>query len=991
MLDDEPGSAQSFAVWKAWALLAGIFLMLALGVTLYTKFTSVDVVPLQVAGSAGTANEVVGRRVHDFKVALGWDFVLIVAYTSAFAAACWLGLKVFWTHLLRRAAGVGLALAVGAGVLNAGQDVVLLIAVRDPAKAANWLFRIAQGLSFAKFSALLVASIVGVFASSTALGRLVLRSHVRRAFEPFVGYNKGDPTLIAAPPPERPTPIELTLVRKGAGNSATSHWEEDWKVPPGRPPAQIGICVSGGGVRSASVTLGALQSLRQCGQLARARYLVSVSGGGYMAGAFQLALKTSDDGTQATLAKPSDVLDPGSGEEDHVRRHSSYLSDGPRQWLTALGVLFRNLMASFFVIALFVATLGIAVGWFYRVTHIAELHALRPLFLLHQPKPPKPRLKPPGFPIPTAGVTALIVTAAVLTAVAYLVRAFWVSWTGRGSSRLNKLVGATAGVTALFGTFGAALPALVWMSAWLTWHTGFQTTPGTVASTGTVTVLLSYFGTLAATLWRKRKKLAGGASGTLSFFSKKLTTQVVPNSMVQMLIIWVSLILIFLVLLVTSGWVASSGADRSPWAFAPLAAFGLLAFFLDQTAMSLHPFYRSRLATAFAVRRAERNGQVVALPYDYETEGTPLSKYAKRVEPEHHVGNPAPAQEDNVERFPQVIFAASANLTGQEPTPPGRRTVSFTLASDYVGGPQIGWARTDKLEKVVSPSLRRDLTVQAAVAVSGAAFASAMGAQTRFYEVFLALSNARLGAWLPNPGFLDIKTHRIEDWMTPGLPRLRRLSYFAREILGVHPRTSRLLFCTDGGHYENLGLVELLRHRCRLIYCIDASGDTPPLATTLAQATTLAYEELGVVIELHDPFKLVPGAADPIEPESPLSALNARLSADVVCIGDITYPDPVRYPDEDGGYVSEKGTLILAKSNITPQVPYELLSFALEDSAFPRDGTADQWFNAAQFDAYQGLGRFLGRKACEAAREAKAIDGNGRPLAPRSSGGANEG
>jgi len=257
------------------------------------------------------------------------------------------------------------------------------------------------------------------------------------------------------------------------------------------------------------------------------------------------------------------------------------------------------------------------------------------------------------------------------------------------------------------------------------------------------------------------------------------------------------------------------------------------------------------------------------------------------------------------------------------------------------------------------------------------------GAQTRFYEVFLALSNARLGAWVPNPAFLRLKTRRIDDWMTPGLPRLRRLSYFAREVLGVHPRTSRLLFCTDGGHYENLGLVELLRHRCRLIYCIDASGDSPPLATTLAQAITLAYEELGVVIELQQPFRLVPGGADhPIEPQSPLSALNARLSSDVVCVADITYPEPVSYPAEEGGYTTDKGTLILAKSNITPHVPYELLSFALEDEAFPRVGTADQWFNAGQFDAYQRLGRFLGVQACKAARRVKAIAEDGGPLPP---------
>jgi len=215
------------------------------------------------------------------------------------------------------------------------------------------------------------------------------------------------------------------------------------------------------------------------------------------------------------------------------------------------------------------------------------------------------------------------------------------------------------------------------------------------------------------------------------------------------------------------------------------------------------------------------------------------------------------------------------------------------MAADWVGGPQVGWVRTADLEKVAGAVICRDLTVQAAVAISGAAFASAMGSQTRFYEVFLALANCRLGAWLPNPYYLWLKSRLYDDWTVPGLPSRRRLSYFAREILGLHPSINPLLLCTDGGHYENLGLVELLRHKCRVIYCIDASGDSPPLATTLAQAVTLAREELGVVIQLANPLDLVPGAATPLKPTSPLAQLSARLSRKAVCVGEITYPEMV--------------------------------------------------------------------------------------------------
>ena len=99
-----------------------------------------------------------------------------------------------------------------------------------------------------------------------------------------------------------------------------------------------------------------------------------------------------------------------------------------------------------------------------------------------------------------------------------------------------------------------------------------------------------------------------------------------------------------------------------------------------------------------------------------------------------------------------------------------------------------------------------------------------MGAQTRFYEIFLALANVRLGTWLPNPWFVALKSQHLNDWTVPGLPARRRLSHLAREIFGIHPSWARMLLCTDGGHYDNLGLIELLRLRCGPIYCFDASG-----------------------------------------------------------------------------------------------------------------------------------------------------------------------
>jgi hypothetical protein len=336
-------------------------------------------------------------------------------------------------------------------------------------------------------------------------------------------------------------------------------------------------------------------------------------------------------------------------------------------------------------------------------------------------------------------------------------------------------------------------------------------------------------------------------------------------------------------------------------------------------------------------------------------------------------------------RFPAVSFAATANIGGQDRTPPGRTAVPFMLAYDYIGGPATGWVRTDFLQAVAGKRLRRDLTVEAAMAISGAAFASAMGSMTRFYEVFLAISNARLGAWLPNPYFVQLKLANLEDWTVPGLPDTRRLSYFAREIFNIHPSTSRLLLCTDGGHYDNLGLVELLRRRCRRIYCIDASGAMPPLNDTLAGAITLAREELGVEVTLTDEaFELVADGWDQLKPAEPFTALNARLSKNTVTIGNITYPEvpcrPRHAGDAHSRHEETRGELIFAQAVLTPDMPYQLLDFPQDDPGFPHDSTGDQWFNAGQFDAYQQLGHFIGQEAAQ--RPAAAVGAHPLPAQP---------
>jgi hypothetical protein len=518
---------------------------------------------------------------------------------------------------------------------------------------------------------------------------------------------------------------------------------------------------------------------------------------------------------------------------------------------------------------------------------------------------------------------------------------------------------ATVGITAVVAGYAVVVPAVVWAMARLTWTTGIENPVPAASFTAVVTTLLTWFGALAGTTWRRTERLKasgaklGGLGGLLGRGRGEVVERQVATGLGQTVIVWAVHAVLTFVFVFVAAWTTAAAHRWPPWlGLVLLAALVGAGFLIDQTWLGLHPFYRTRLASAFAVRRAAMpDGGVGALAYKIE-EPTTLSSYGARSD-----------------GFPQVIFVAAAALSGQSRTPPGRRAVSFTLSGDYVGGPDVGWVRTSFLEDSCKPALQRDVTVQAAMAVSGAAIASAMGRHAGAVQRLLALSNVRLGTWLPNPAFLAALGRKTTDWRTPRLPNARRLPYQLREIVGAYPAEGRMLLCTDGGHWENLGLVELLRHRCRTVYCIDASGDAPPFATTLAEAITLAYEELGVKITLHEPTGLVPGSAEPLPPEAVLERLNARLSRHAVVHGTIEYPEPFSV---DGGKPSSKGTLIVAKALLTRDMPYELLTYALKETAFPRQSTGDQFFDHAQFDAYRALGHHIGLAALDEAAKAEA-------------------
>ena len=138
---------------------------------------------------------------------------------------------------------------------------------------------------------------------------------------------------------------------------------------------------------------------------------------------------------------------------------------------------------------------------------------------------------------------------------------------------------------------------------------------------------------------------------------------------------------------------------------------------------------------------------------------------------------------------------------------------------------------------------RTGISLGTALTISGAAASPNMGYHSSpIVGLVMTLFNVRLGAWLGNPGRpAGDKTFDSEG------PRLsaRSLMY---EALGLTDSKKPYVYLTDGGHFENLGLYELVQRRCRLIVVSDASCDPDFEFEDLGNAIRKIRIDLGIEI-----------------------------------------------------------------------------------------------------------------------------------------------
>jgi hypothetical protein len=189
-----------------------------------------------------------------------------------------------------------------------------------------------------------------------------------------------------------------------------------------------------------------------------------------------------------------------------------------------------------------------------------------------------------------------------------------------------------------------------------------------------------------------------------------------------------------------------------------------------------------------------------------------------------------------------------------------------------------------------------------------------------------------------------------------------RITYLFREIFGIYRMWDRFLYISDGGHWEDLGLVELLRRGCTEIYCFDGTGTPAERFHSLAEAIAIARTDLGVefdattteIIEALRPSRIPLLAGDRLSVAgTELSMqLDTRLEAPashaIVCF---------EYPN------GRRGKLVYCRLGVTAENSLDLRSFQERDPIFPNHSTVDQFFDHEQLEAYRRLGFETARAA----------------------------
>jgi len=387
------------------------------------------------------------------------------------------------------------------------------------------------------------------------------------------------------------------------------------------------------------------------------------------------------------------------------------------------------------------------------------------------------------------------------------------------------------------------------------------------------------------------------------------------------------------------------------WALGLFGLWVLLAWRIDINLFSLHHFYHNRLARCYLGASRKRREPHGVTGFDRLDDLPMASLWRATREGE---------ATRNVYQRPFHLINTALNLVhGRQLAWQQRKAASFVFTPRSAGyelppswvdnrveGPGGVAVPQSSFRPAAEYLTSGGIPLGSAMAISGAAASPNMGYHTSPALSFLmTLFDVRLGRWCGNP-------QHETAWRKRG-PRFSG-RYLLSELFGLTNETTPFVYLSDGGHFENLAVYELVRRRCRFIVVSDAGQDGATTFEDLGNMIRKCQIDLGIEIDLS------------VDAMRPSKATGRSLHHCAVGL--------IHYERVDGASVAP-GLIVYLKPTLTGNEPTDIANYASAHADFPHQSTGDQWFDEPQFESYRKLGHHL----CNAVFGAAALDVQGRP------------
>ncbi|WP_185296130.1 hypothetical protein [Mycolicibacterium litorale] len=767
-----------------------------------------------------------------------------------------------------------------------------LFALRGDGGPLNWL---SMAVSTAKWVAVAAMIVTGALAAAAWFTR-------RR--DPF------------------PPTTELSSPRRGAPTGDSASAQDRALVEPaksvGVSDSRVGICLGGGGIRSAAFCVGALSQFEREGLLqsgsraAAARHIAAVSGGAWAATAWTLqkALRPDESAADAVVAR----LTTDTGPTGYARHN--YLANGRGGLVGAVGWAVLNSLTNLLLFALLIYLAAWPLG--LVMTHCAiDSGQLGTAYCGPQPVPAD-QFHGPSIVFAVVGVV-------------------WLLMTGVVNNRFARtwpigvlLLGLSIFVAACF----------IWIPAW------FRSLDdlGLAAGFAALAIGLAVGVSIASGIWRLFARPAKqGPAEQAARWRRRLVAAV----MLLGGIAWAVVVLYAVAMSV-------SISQQTPWGVVALPATSqvalvvpgalLLALYilLNPNFPSLHNIASAHLRRSFDPVGDHAKGSAAADAGTWQWLSTKTD-------------------------VPELILCCTRQRSGLSG---GLAAEAFTIsphvvhqsgARSYRTADYIDVANQIRRSPLARHEFRHISCVSSWLATTGLGTPpqpSRRARTARSTAVFAAAANAHVGIWLPNVKVLDSQLRSMIDGDTTKLFPRPRFGYLFKQIFGWYGADDRYVFVTDGGRRDSLGLAELLRRQCDVIFCVDATEESTPSFAALRQSLELAELEFGVdvnEVELEDALSgMLPGDGSP----ATASAATFTLHPSAEALGAESSP-------------ARPVTVHYTKLQSTRVAGPELKRWAIDDPGFPDFPSVGRALSNPQFMALVDLGKIAGAAVVKCAQNVR--------------------